>query len=77
MKENKYQKSPSPKQLYHRFIQRMSHQPTEQQIQRWEDEGGRTPATLDQAYVATLSWVQKIKYYAEKFWKTIHPHTQR
>lgn len=70
--EDKYNKGPNPKEIYSRFKQRLTHQPTEQQIEKWEYEGGSSPREADQAYIQTLSFKEKVKYYAEKFWKLFH-----
>lgn len=70
--EDKFSKGPNSKELYDRFKQRLKHQPTEVQIDRWEYEGGTTPREADQAYLHTLSFADRVKHYVEKVWKLFH-----
>ncbi len=69
---DKYSKAPNAKEVYSRFKQRIKHQPTEVQLDRWEYEGGTIPREADQAFIHTLSLKEKVKHYAEKFWKLFH-----
>lgn len=70
--DDKFSKSPGTKEMYSRFKQRMKHQPTEVQIDRWEYEGGTSPREADQAFLHTLSIKERVKHYAEKVWKLFH-----
>lgn len=70
--DDKYYKGPGPKEMLSRFKQRMKHQPTEVQIDRWEYEGGTAPREVDQAYSHTLTLKEKVKHYAEKLWRLFH-----
>ncbi|MCC2677901.1 MAG: hypothetical protein K0R29_477 [Pseudobdellovibrio sp.] len=70
--DDKYHKAPNAKEMYSRFKQRIKHQPTEVQIDRWEYEGGTVPREADQAYLHTLSIKEKVKQYAEMVWKFFH-----
>jgi hypothetical protein len=69
---DKYNKAPNPKEALSRFKQKLTHQPTEQQIERWEYEGGATPNRAEDFFTRTLSFREKLKYFAEKIWKLFH-----
>lgn len=69
MTDNKFEKKPSQRQQYARLVQKMTQQPTQTQLQKWEDEGGVTPeAEINPAYLATMSFKKRIKYYMKAFW---------
>lgn len=65
--DSKYTKPASPESLFARFLQRRSHQPTELQLEKWEDEGGRAPE-----YNSEYDWYEndplskKIKLFFKK-----------
>ncbi len=71
MNKDHYQKSPSPEKLYSRFMQRIAHEPTDQQLQRWEDEGGVSLAEPDQTYLTTLSFTKKLRHYFLRMFKAM------
>lgn len=51
--DDKYIKTDNPDSLFSRFLQRKSHQPTELQLEKWEDEGGIVPE-----YNAEYGWFE-------------------
>lgn len=51
--DEKYIKADNPDSLFSRFLQRQSHQPTELQLEKWEDEGGVVPE-----YNAEYGWFE-------------------
>jgi hypothetical protein len=72
---SKYKKSPKLKESYERLKQKMTHEPTETEVQQWEYEGGASPDEVNQVHAHALSFSEKVKFYAERFWRLFHkPH---
>lgn len=70
--DHKFKKGPGAKETYSRLKQKMIHEPTEVQIERWEYEGGTVPREADQGYSHTLSLSDRFKHFAEKVWRLFH-----
>lgn len=77
-KDARYIKPDNPDSLFSRFLQRQSHQPTELQLEKWEDEGGVVPE-----YNAEYGWYENdplskkvqlfVKKMLEKFSANVAP----
>jgi hypothetical protein len=77
MKQTQYQKSPSPKSLFERFLQRQTHKPSAVQIQKWEDEGGGlAPSEHDMLVPDENDHVsRKMRLYFARAWRAITKNT--
>lgn len=75
MQKNNFHKEPGPDVLFTRFLQRQTHEPTDVQVQKWEDEGGAIPDPEDGADNAAdqgRPFATRVKAYLSRAWKAMN-----
>jgi hypothetical protein len=63
----KYYKPAGPEALFKRYLQRQTHEPTELQLEKWEDEGGVVPEyNAEYGWFENDPWTKKVKLFFKR-----------
>lgn len=65
--DEKYNKPAPPESLFTRFLQRRTYQPTDLQLEKWENEGGVVPEYNDEyGWFKNDPWTRKVNLFFKR-----------